>query len=716
MKRSWIFALMVVVVGLVVAIFVIDARHDSKLLFEGFVEERLASTKELATDLAARLASIRKDVLFFRYLVEKSRVAVATTAGFSGEVGRRFQGELEALLAVVPHYKEMHFVGPDGAIVLSARERAWEPGAAADRIQRALSAAALLAPTIPEGRVRISAPIHRADRRAEAPGFRIFSASVRLARGRRGAVLLLLEPDYLFGTLRAYRAPDRPRFALVNASSGRIAYASAPELKELVPYLSSPIRSPLAAALLGHEAGRIEVPTDLARRLGLGLFAVATYAPLPAMEDWRWTLAAFTSAEHLQERDRAVLLRTVAAMAAVLAGLGVLGALLLRQVRREAELREHLRTAEEIRHLHELSQKILDNIPSGLLALSADGRIMQANRRFQALAPSGKPGALLAEAFPAAPPAEAEGIARLVAGALRERQIQSHLAERTALFHREPGTYNLVAIPLDTPLHGVAALLIVEDLSELKRLEQELVRAEKLSTIGILAAGIAHEIGTPLGVIRARAEHLLGKASDGSGKALQAIVDQCDAISRIIRRVLEFTRTREVQSHPMELVPVCREVAELLRERYAQVGVSLTLSIPEGLPQIVAEADGLRQVLVNLLRNAADACKPGGRVEVRARAEAVEGAPFLRLEVRDNGCGIPSEQLHAVFDPFFTTKKGGEGTGLGLAIAQDIVKNHGGTLSVESEPGKGSVFTILWPAAASAAPAPADGAGVERET
>jgi len=166
----------------------------------------------------------------------------------------------------------------------------------------------------------------------------------------------------------------------------------------------------------------------------------------------------------------------------------------------------------------------------------------------------------------------------------------------------------------------------------------------------------------------------------------------------------------------VELVPVCREVAELLRERYAQVGVSLTLSIPEGLPQIVAEADGLRQVLVNLLRNAADACKPGGRVEVRARAEAVEGAPFLRLEVRDNGCGIPSEQLHAVFDPFFTTKKGGEGTGLGLAIAQDIVKNHGGTLSVESEPGKGSVFTILWPAAASAAPAPADGAGVERET
>jgi signal transduction histidine kinase len=718
MKRGWIFALMLGVVGVVVTIFVIDVRHDRKLLFDGFVEERLASTKELAAEMAARFSAVRKDVLFFKYLVEHSPAAQASVETFDTEVRRRLQRELQAILDVVGPYKEMHLVGPDGAVALSARESNWSAGADTDRVQRAVAAAALKAPSLAEGRIRISAPIRKAGRPAQAPGYRIFSASVRLSRGRRGAVLLLLEPDYLFGTLRAFRAPDRPRFALVDMGMRRAAYLSSPDLEGLTSELRVSGGEPSLAQLLStSESGRAELPSEVAQRLRLGRFAVVTFAGLPQLDEWRFTLAAFSTATHLEERDQAMLIRTVAAMAAVLAGLGALGALLLRQVRRETELREHLRLAGEIRHLHELSQKLLDNIPSGLLALSRDLRVQQANHAMGALGSAARPGASMGEAFPAAAPTDVQRISRLLSEALERREPRKLLSERMALFHSRPGTYNLCAIPLDTPLHGVAVLLIIDDLSELKRLEQELVRAEKLSTIGILAAGIAHEIGTPLGVIRARAEHLLEKAQGGDGavRSLQAIVEQSDTISRIIRQVLEFTRMREVQSQPVEIADVAEGAADLLREHFEKRGVTLSLSVGGGLPAIWADPDGLRQVLINLLRNACDACQPGQGVEVQASAESSGDEPFIRIEVRDSGCGIAPEHLHSIFDPFFTTKKGGEGVGLGLAIAQDIVKNHGGSISVESTLGRGSTFTVRWPAHEGAGPDRGSATGASEE-
>lgn len=705
MTRRWIFVLMIAVVAVVVAIFVVDARHDRKLVFDGFIEERLASTKELAAELGGRFASVRKDVLFFRYLVENSALAEATAAAFHSEAGARFQRELRALLAVVPHYKEMHLVGPDGGVALRAREENWKPGRDADAVERALAADALRASGLSDGRVRISAPIRRNDSPPDAPGYRIFSASVRFARERRGALLLLVEPDYLFGAIRAFRAPDRPQFALLNAKNGRVSFA-APGFSRLLgaELGSGEPRNVLAAQLFSEEPGLLELDAQTARRLGFSSSVVVTHAPLPALALWRWSLVAFNTAEHLVERDHAVILRSAVAMGAVLAGLGVLGMLLLRQVRREAELRENLRLASEISHLHELSQKILDNVPAGLLALGDDLRVRQANRVMLALSPGATPGAALAQAFPYAGPAELGRIEQLLRAAQEARDTEGLLVEHVRLWSEEPGAYNLSAVPLVTPSHSVALLLVVEDLSELKRLERELVRAEKLSTMGILAAGIAHEIGTPLGVVRARAEILLGKlgGDPAAMRSLQAIVAQSDAISRIISRVLEFTRTRKVEVTALPLGPAVREAAELLREKFEHAKVKLQLQLPDAMPVLLADADGFRQVLLNLLRNACDACKAGGRVTVRVAMDEGAAAPTALVEVQDDGCGIPAENLHSIFDPFFTTKKGGEGTGLGLAIAQDVVKNHGGTLSVESAPGQGSTFALRWRAAATA--------------
>lgn len=700
MSRRSILGLMVAVVGVVVAIFVLDARHDRKLVFDAFMEERLAATKELAAQLEARFMSIRQDVLLFRSFLENSRLAGETPAQIHGEARGRFEAVMRTLLERVPHYKEMRLVAHDGVAALKVAEPGWRAGPDAGALSRALTVLSREATAQPPGIVRI----HRVPRQKappDAPSYRVFSTSVGLGEGQ-GALLLLVAPDYLFHPVTSFRAQDAPRFVLLSeagdhVSINRVGFAKALD-RELGLTQS---RSPLGRSLLGTEAGRQELDESVAKRLGLGSYAVATHARLPPMEEWRWTLVALSSAQHFLKREQAVAWRAVVAMAAVLVGLIALGGLLLRQVRREVALRENLRTAAEIQQLHELSQKILANVPAGILAIGDDLQVRQINRVMSAFAPTLSVGAALAHAFPRAIARDVERIVALARAALTSGQEESVLFERTKLFDDEPGAFNVRAIPLGAPIHGVAALVSIEDLSALKRLEQDLVRAEKLSTMGILAAGIAHEIGTPLGVVRARAEMLQGKlAADASAqRSLIAIIEQSDAISRIISRVLELARARQVEARPLSPAPALHEAAELLRERFEARDVSLELVEEPELRAIQADPDGFRQVILNLLRNACDACKPGGRVTVRARAVDDEHGPAALFDVEDTGCGIAPEHLNSIFDPFFTTKKGGEGTGLGLAISQDIVKNHAASLSVTSTVGVGSTFTLRWPLA-----------------
>ena len=695
---------MVAVVGVVVTIFVLDARHDRKLVFDAFMEERLAATKELAAQLEARFSSIRQDVLLFRSFLENSRLAGETPAQIHGEAQGRFETVMRTLLQRVPHYKEMRLVAHDGVAALKVAEPGWSAGPDVGALTRALTMLSREATKQPPGIVRI----HRVPREnapPDAPAYRVFSTSVQLGEGS-GALLLLVAPDYLFLPVTAFRAQDAPRFVLLSqagdhVSINHVGFATLLD-RELGTQAS---RSPLGRALFEDDAGRQELSESAAKRLGLGSFAVLTHAKLPAMEEWRWTLVALSSAHHFLKREQAVALRAVVAMAAVLVGLIALGGLLLRQVRREVELRENLRTAGEIQQLHELSQKILANVPAGILAIDAELEVRQINRMMTGFVPELAVGAPLAAAFPAASARDRDRVVALARRALSSGEEETALFERTKLFGGEPGAFNVRAIPLGIPLQGVAALVSIEDLSELKRLEHELVRAEKLSTMGILAAGIAHEIGTPLGVVRARAEMLQGKLSAdvSAQRSITAIIEQSDAISRIISRVLELARARQVDARPLSAAPAIHEAVELLRERFEQRAVGLTVAVDDALPAIHADPDGFRQVLLNLLRNACDACKDGGHVTIRARAVDDEHGPAALFAVEDTGCGIAPENVHSIFDPFFTTKKGGEGTGLGLAISQDIVKNHAASLSVESTVGVGSTFTLRWPLASAAA-------------
>lgn len=245
--------------------------------------------------------------------------------------------------------------------------------------------------------------------------------------------------------------------------------------------------------------------------------------------------------------------------------------------------------------------------------------------------------------------------------------------------------------------HSAALAERLRNTETLRALEGQLVRAEKLATTGVLAVGIAHEVGTPLGIIRARTELLIDELADHRVRtALDAIVGQIDRISSTIRQVLDFSRAQAVEVSAVDPSAALRSTLDLLDHRFHQQELQVHYEIEPEVPPIAADPHQLQQVLINLLLNACDACTRTGRIWITVRRDAL--GPRVRWEIRDNGSGIPTEHLLAVFDPFFTTKKRGEGTGLGLPVAASIVRNHGGEISLTSALGEGTTVTIVWPA------------------
>jgi signal transduction histidine kinase len=232
----------------------------------------------------------------------------------------------------------------------------------------------------------------------------------------------------------------------------------------------------------------------------------------------------------------------------------------------------------------------------------------------------------------------------------------------------------------------------------LQQLERQLIRAEKLATTGVLAAGIAHEVGTPLGIIRARAELLMDQLARTEGeRALDAIIQQIDRISSIIRQVLDFSRAQPVERQRLDPARALAPTLDLLEHRFRQQQLAVKVDVDPGMPAMAADPNQFQQVMINILMNACDACPKGGVIEVRAGL--ADDGRHVRWDVRDDGEGIAPENLLAAFDPFFTTKKRGEGTGLGLPVAAGIVRNHGGEITLASIAGEGTTVTILWPIA-----------------
>jgi two-component system NtrC family sensor kinase len=279
-------------------------------------------------------------------------------------------------------------------------------------------------------------------------------------------------------------------------------------------------------------------------------------------------------------------------------------------------------------------------------------------------------------------------------GDLSYRVHQPH--GRGALF-RLTKAFNTMADRLATQRQ-----LAEEKAEEQFTLERQLRQNERLAMVGRLAASIAHEIGAPLNVIDGRAEQLVAQPMAPLQKRqrnLTIIRAQTKRIERIVRQLLNFVRPYEPRNEPIRLVPLIREIMELVEPdaKAAQVSFDIT-----GLRdfEVWVDSEMIRQVCLNLCVNAIQAMPGGGRLRISSQPNAAEkdGHGFASVQFTDTGEGIPAEQINYIFEPFFTTKGVSEGTGLGLAICQRIVEKHGGWIDVANEPEGGASFTVHLPA------------------
>jgi two-component system NtrC family sensor kinase len=258
-------------------------------------------------------------------------------------------------------------------------------------------------------------------------------------------------------------------------------------------------------------------------------------------------------------------------------------------------------------------------------------------------------------------------------------------------------------------LIGANERVAAETRARIDALEQ-LRHADRLMTVGKLASGIAHELGTPLNVVEARAGMIAAKETspDETVDYARIIVEAAGKMTRIIRQLLEFARRRGPQKNTQEIAPVILRTLELLRPLGAKRQVVLKLDSAETRP-VDIDVNQFEQVVTNLVVNAIQSMQKAGTVDVRITEERTvpppdvrgeagsEPAEFACVRIVDQGAGIPTEHVSHIFEPFFTTKDVGEGTGLGLSVAYGIVRDHGGWIDVKSEVGKGTEFRVFLP-------------------
>ncbi|MEO7793693.1 MAG: ATP-binding protein [Thermoanaerobaculia bacterium] len=388
------------------------------------------------------------------------------------------------------------------------------------------------------------------------------------------------------------------------------------------------------------------------------------------------------------------------------AALAIENAQLLDQVHRQLA---------RVTSLQRHNEEILESSPAGIVVLDAEGIVASANLAFAAIA--GRPrgeliGRQLLDLFPLeAVPEPGSGIRQLSFS-------DSGGAERHLQLTAAPLSAELADAADTADGSGAAGrrrpdrVLVVQDVSERVAMERALREQDRLASLGVLAAGVAHEVNTPLTGISSYAQMLLADtdASDPRRELLQKVERQTFRASRIVNGLLEFARKRDHESGPVALPALLAETVDLLRERLQARSVTVDWKLPEQTPDVSGSEGELQQVFTNLLLNAIDAApERGGRIEIgmeKAPVPAGAGATAgVRVRIGDNGSGIEAQHLAKVFEPFYTTKTGKGGTGLGLAISRSIVEQHGGRILVESQ-GRdlGCQFIVDLPTSGNASP------------
>jgi len=342
-------------------------------------------------------------------------------------------------------------------------------------------------------------------------------------------------------------------------------------------------------------------------------------------------------------------------------------------------------------------EKTVDAISQAICIVDAHGTVRRANRVFAELiqtpvtAIPGRPWLGLL------PPAWSDPVARAIAEP-SATSVEIRAGERALL---------LTTIPMAEP---GSAVLVFEDQTDRRRLQEQLIQSEKMSAIGQLIAGVAHDLNNPLASVVGFSDFLAEAGVPASlEEPLQVIRQEAERAATIVKNLLSFARTQEGERVRQPIQPLLDSTLVLLRNQLMAHKVEATLDVEPGLPEVEVDANQIKQVFVNLINNACQAIAsdaPSGRIWISAkRAQDV-----IAVSVTDSGPGIPEDVAARVFEPFFTTKPEGEGTGLGLSICQGILKEHGGRISLESRPGSGATFTVELPVgvpAVRAEPAPA---------
>jgi two-component system, NtrC family, sensor kinase len=238
---------------------------------------------------------------------------------------------------------------------------------------------------------------------------------------------------------------------------------------------------------------------------------------------------------------------------------------------------------------------------------------------------------------------------------------------------------------------------IAKDITARVHMERQLQRADKLASLGQISTGIAHEINNPLGIMLGYTQLLLRDHHSGSQTYddLKTIEKHARNCKTIVEDLLKFARGARTVKALVDVNECLTEVGSLLSHQFELDNISLQSDLDPSVPQIIADAEKLKQVFMNLLMNAKQAISRNGHITVTTAID--NSRDKIKISIEDSGCGIPQELIYKIFDPFFTTKPVGEGTGLGLSVSYGIIQDHSGRVEVESRPGKGTKFVITLP-------------------
>lgn len=350
--------------------------------------------------------------------------------------------------------------------------------------------------------------------------------------------------------------------------------------------------------------------------------------------------------------------------------------------------------AAQVERLKDFSENIVESLRIGVATTGLDGRIESWNTQLEALLDVPKSEALHRKVDEALPLELSREVAAHAAGNHVSGIYKHHVHTR--------GGRHIVVNASVAPLLGkdgaqLGQLVLLEDVTQRVRLEDQLVQTEKLTSLGLLAAGVAHEVNTPLAVISNYIQMLAKQipSDDPRQKTIERIVKQTFRASEIVNNLLNFSRTGGEQAVQLDLNAILEETLTLVQHPFKTAHIAVAKKYTEPLPLILGSTTRLQQVFLNLFMNARDAMPAGGMLEVRTAA--FNGS--VEIEVTDTGAGISPENLHRIFDPFFTTKATGRGTGLGLSVSYGIIKEHAGKVDVRSTPGKGTSFRLEFPVA-----------------